>query len=224
MGIHTSGKKVKHQILSRMTKLHIANATISRPSSFLADQVKYTLTSSAEHSVESIKEWRSDEQETTEASRDRLQDLPEWFEEFTKKSWNQNQPPRPDPPPAKAPKGTHSSFTHFPKDPKNVKYANVRKLREQIADGYQKVTQPARPSSEKSLQPITESSMKKENRGRDKGMQLLCKNWPLNGFKAFHARQKKLHKKQREIWRTFVDPEEHPKVIHRQFIGIWKSL
>ena len=40
--------------------------------------------------------------------------------------------------------------------------------------------------------------MKKENLGTIKGMQLLCKIWPLNGLKVTQVKQE-LHKKQREI-------------------------
>ena len=41
------------------------------------------LTSSAEDSAETTKESTLDDQETTKASRHRLQDLPEWLQEFT---------------------------------------------------------------------------------------------------------------------------------------------
>ena len=69
-----------------MATLHFANAITSCQSSFLVGQA-----SSAEESTESNKESTPDEQETTLASRDRLQDLPEWSEEFTETRLNQNQ-------------------------------------------------------------------------------------------------------------------------------------
>ena len=44
-----------------------------------------TLHAQQKSQLESIKELTPDEQETTLAWRNRLQDLPEWLEEFTKK-------------------------------------------------------------------------------------------------------------------------------------------
>ena len=85
--------------------------------------------SSAEDAAESTKELIPDKQEATLASRNRLQDLPDWFKVFTdnmvepksKSSGSDTRDPRellrPDPLPAKAPKGKHNFFTHFPKDP-----------------------------------------------------------------------------------------------------------
>ena len=89
---------------------------------------KIHLTSSEEESAESIKELTPDEQETTLASRSRLQDLPEWVKEFKENlvepkptssdsdSRDPPEPPRPDPLPSAKPNGKHNLFTHFPKD------------------------------------------------------------------------------------------------------------
>ena len=77
--VHTSGKKVKHRILSRMARLYFASAMTSFPSSFPGRSCAPHLTISAEDSAERTKELTFDEQETTHASRDRLQVLPGWF-------------------------------------------------------------------------------------------------------------------------------------------------
>ena len=47
--------------------------------------------------------------------------------------------------------------------------------------------------------------MKEENRGTIKGMRLLGKIWPLDGFKVTKT-ARNLQK--------FLDPEEYPKVIY----------
>ena len=46
-----------------------------------------------------------------------------------------------------------------------------------------------------------------ESRNKSKGMQLLCKIWPLNGFKVTHAKQQ-IHKKRREIYKSFSIPKK----------------
>ena len=74
---------------------------------------------------------------------------------------------------AKAPYGKHNLFTHFPKKT-IVIFAVVGKLQEELSDGVHMFTHPARPSSVISSLPTTKC----------KGMQLLCKIWPLNGFKV----------------------------------------
>ena len=105
-----------------------------------------------------------------------------------------------------------------------VKYASARKLREQLADEIHKVTYTARPSSDTYSQPITKSSMKKDNCGTIKGMQLLYKIWPLNGFNSYPCKAN-TSEETATILRKFLDPEENPKVkFHRQLIFIRKSL
>ena len=52
-----------------------------------------------------------------------------------------------------------------------------------------KVTYTVRAISEKSLQSIKKSSMKKENRGTIKGMQQLYKIWPPIGFEVTSTRR-----------------------------------
>ena len=81
-------------------------------------------------------------------------------------------------------------------------FASVRKLQGQLADVFHKVTHSARQSSVISLPPTTRSSVQKENRGAIKGMHLLCKIWPLNGFKVTHAKHK-FQKKRRKICGSF---------------------
>ena len=53
--------------------------------------------------------------------------------------------------------------------------------------------------------------MKRENRGTIKGMQMLCKMWPLIGSKAAHAKQKH-HKKPREIHGSFSILKNVPRI------------
>ena len=77
IGIHTSGKKVKDQTLSLMTNLYFAKCDNFVPIVVLGRSSGAHLTSSAEKSAVSNKELAPDEQETTQASRDRSQDLPE---------------------------------------------------------------------------------------------------------------------------------------------------
>ena len=117
-----------HRIFLSMARLNVANA-ISCLSSFLVDQGKCSLQAQQKSQLKSIKELTPDEQETTLASRNRLQDLPEWLEEFTENlveskstssgsdSRDPQEPPRSGPLPAQAPKGKHNLFTHVPKDP-----------------------------------------------------------------------------------------------------------
>ena len=81
---------------------------------------------SAEKSAERNKELSH---ETIRTSRDRLQNFPQWLQEFTdnlleprsissgSESREQPESPRPDPLAAKAPKEQHSVFTHFQRDP-----------------------------------------------------------------------------------------------------------
>ena len=119
------------------------------------------LTNSADDPAERTKELILDEQETTLASRNWLQDLPEWVSEFTDNlveprstssgsdTRDPPEPPRPDPLPAKAPKRKYNLFTHVPKDPK-CERASVRKLQEQLVDEVHKVTYSAQQSQERS--------------------------------------------------------------------------
>ena len=74
LGIYASGKKVKHQILPKMARLHLASAITLCLSSYLEHTLR---TSSAEDSAENTKEWKN-KKRRRQASRDRLQDLPEW--------------------------------------------------------------------------------------------------------------------------------------------------
>ena len=55
--------------------------------------------------------------------------------------------------------------------------------------------------------------MKKDDRGTIKGMHLLRRICPPNGFKVTHAKTKKLHKKRREIYGNSSLPKKHPKVV-----------
>ena len=107
------------------------------------------LTSSPQDSAESTKELTPDEQETTQASRNRLQDLPEWLEEFTEilvepRSTSSGSDSR-DPPPARhSPSQSTRRKAQFVKDPKIVKYASVRRSQEHLADEILNVTYSAR--------------------------------------------------------------------------------
>ena len=58
------------------------------------------------------------------------------------------------------------------------------KLQGLLADEIHKVAYSSRQSSEISSLLTTKSSMKEENRGTIKGMRLLGKIWPLDGFKV----------------------------------------
>ena len=98
----------------------------------------------------------------------------------------------------------------FPKT-RTVRYASVRKLQEPLADEIHNVTCSARQSSVISLLPTTKSSMKMENCGATTGVQLLCKIWPLNGFRAIHA---KTSQKMARSAGKFLDLEKIPKVTH----------
>ena len=66
-------KKEKHRILFRMARLYLADNFV--PIVMLGRSKKRHFTSSAEELTERIKELTPDEQETTLASRNRLQDL-----------------------------------------------------------------------------------------------------------------------------------------------------
>ena len=176
-----------------MARLYLANAIIPCISSFLVDQVKAHLTSSAEESAESIKELTPDEPETTLASRNRLQDLPEWFQEFTEN--------------VVEPKSTSSRTTTsrsstsqgikrenticlrmFPRI-HIVKYASVRKLRGQLADDIHEVTYLARPSSEKLLQPITKSFNEEEQPRNNQRYATVVQDLAIHGFKAARVKR-----------------------------------
>ena len=80
-------------------------------------------------------------------------------------------------------------------------YASVRKLQGLLADEIHKVAYSSQQSSEEiSSLLTTKSSMKEENRGTIKGMRLLGKIWPLDGFKVTKT-ARNLQK--------FLDPEEY---------------
>ena len=175
----------------QMAKLYFATVTTSCQSSFRSR--KKHLTRSAEDSPENTKKLTLDEEETTKASRGRLQDFPEWLQEFKKilveprsassgcDSKDPPEPHRPESLPFNAPKG--STLVHpLSQKIQIVSCASVRKLRGDVADVIHKVSHSARPSSVISLLPTTKSSLKKRNRGTIKGMQLLCKFGPPNGF------------------------------------------
>ena len=100
----------------------------------------------------------------------------------------------------------------FPKT-QIMRFASVRKLQGQLADVFHKVTHSAQQSSVISLPPTTRSSVQKENRGAIKGMHLLCKIWPLNGFKVTHAKHK-LQKKRREICGSFSILEKNRRATY----------
>ena len=92
-----------------------------------------------------------------------------------------------------------------------VRCASVRAL--QRADVIHKVTRSARQSSVISLPPATRSSVLKENRGAIQGVHLLCKIWPLNGFKVTHAKHK-FQKKRREICGSFSILEKNRRATY----------
>ena len=77
-------KKVKHRIFFRMARLYFADNFV--PIVMPGRSKKIHFTSSAEL-TERIKEMTPDEQETTLASRNQLQDLPEGLEEYSQKTW-----------------------------------------------------------------------------------------------------------------------------------------
>ena len=91
IGIHTSGKKVKDQILSIMTNLYFAKCDNFVPIVVLGRSSGAHLTSSAEKSAVSNKELAPDEQETTQASRDRSQTCQNGKRNLPDICWNQDQ-------------------------------------------------------------------------------------------------------------------------------------
>ena len=109
--------------------------------------------------------------------------------------------------------GEAQCMNPFSQRPKIMRFASVRKLQGQLADIIHKVTHSARQSSVISLPPTTRSSVQKENRGAIKGMHLLCKIWPLNGFQVTHAKRK-LHKKRREICGSFSILEKNRRATY----------
>ena len=115
MGLHTSGKKVKHQILLRMAKIVPCKCDNFVPIVVPCRSSEAHLASSAEDPAESTEELTPDEQEMTQASRNRLQDFPKWLQEFSSVSGIRDppEPPRPNPVPAKAPEGKHQLFFAF---------------------------------------------------------------------------------------------------------------
>ena len=137
------------------------------------------------------------------ASRNRLQDLPEWYKEFTDNLVDtrstftgSDRTCRPDP---TNQEGSTTHF-HFLKDPhceicKRTKIARAPCRRNPKSH--------MRQSSVTSSQAARRSSMKKENRETIRGMQSWCKIWPLNGFKVTHANRIH-HKKRRETYESFL--------------------
>ena len=83
MGLLTSGMKGGHRICLRMLRLHLARSVDFVPIVVPGRSRTTHLTSSTENSAESIKELAPDKRETTLASRNRLQDLPECLKKFT---------------------------------------------------------------------------------------------------------------------------------------------
>ena len=77
---HSRGKE--DQIFSRMASWHFCKFVTFVPIVVLGRSYEAHLVSPAEDSMESTKESLPDEEETTKASRDRLQVLPEWLQEF----------------------------------------------------------------------------------------------------------------------------------------------
>ena len=117
------------QISSRLARSQFANTISSCPPVVLGRSREAHITSSAEDSAAYTKELTPDEEDTTKALRDRLQDLPRWSEELTEKlveprstssgtdRKDPQEPLRPAILPAKAPKVKQRLFMHFPKDP-----------------------------------------------------------------------------------------------------------
>ena len=129
MGLHLHGKNVKHQICSIMAKLYLACATTSCLSSFLVYQVMQPFQDQQIIPLEKTAKLTPDDQGTTRATRDRLQDLPKWSEEFTEHLVEPRSIPsgsdskdtpeslRPDPLLTDKPEGKHNLSTYFPGDP-----------------------------------------------------------------------------------------------------------
>ena len=143
------------------------------------------------------------------ASRNRLQDLPEWYKEFTDnlvdtRSTSSGSGGTHPPDPTNQ-KGSTTHFHTFP-GIHLARFASVRKLQELHADAIQKATHSARQSSVTSSPSARRSSMKKENRDTIRGMQSWCKIWPLTGFKVTPCKTDT----PRNL-RKFLDPEEKQK-------------
>ena len=82
MGIHVSGEKVQHQILSIIAHWYLAYLCDNfEPFVVLGLSNEANLTRSAEYSAENTMEVTPDDQGTTRPSRNRLRDLPEWVQD-----------------------------------------------------------------------------------------------------------------------------------------------
>ena len=184
---------------------------------------KIHLTSSEEESAESIKELTPDEQETTLASRSRLQDLPEWVKEFKENlvepkptssdsdSRDPPEPPRPDPLPSAKPNGKHNLFTHFPKDP-NCEICKRTKITRAACRRFSK-SHPARSISVTFAQPTTRSPMKIENRGTNQRCVIIVQDLTTQRIQSYPCKTITSQGTTRNP-RKFFDPEENPKVTN----------
>ena len=193
------------------------------------------LANSAEDPAERTKELILDEQETTLASRIWLQDLPEWVSEFTDNlveprstssrsdGRDPPEPPRPDPLPAKAPKRKHNLFTHFLKDP-NCERASVRKLQEQLVDEVHKVTYSAQPSQERSLLPITKSSNGGGESRNNQRFAVAVQDVATQQIQPYSCKPKNITRNGKKSSKVSRSWRKSKGYVHRQFVGIWKSL
>ena len=184
-----------------MARLHLANAIIQCPIVVSGRSGEAHFTSSAEESAESMKELTPDEPETTLTSRNRLQDLPEWFQEFTENlvepkstspgsdSRDPPEPPRPGPLPAKASKGK-TQFDYACSQGSTLSDMQAYESYESsLQTKFTKSRTPPNQVRRNNYSRSQSPSMKKNNRGTIKGMQLLYKIWPLHGFKAARVKR-----------------------------------
>ena len=135
---------------------------------------------SVSDSAENTKELAPSDRDATQASSDRLQDLPECQWNSRNFWWTQDQhhlvvtadppeTPRRHPLPSDTAKGKHNLFTHLPKDP-NCEICKRTKITTADCRRNSKTTYSAQSSSVTSLQSTTRSFPKKENRGTIRGM------------------------------------------------------
>ena len=117
----------------------------------------------------------------------------------------------------------YNLFTNVPKDP-NCERASVRKLQEQLVDEVHKVTYSAQQSQERSLLPITKSSNGGGESRNNQRYAVAVQDVANQQIQTYSCKPKNITRNGKKSSKVSRSWRKSKGCVHRQFVGIWKSL